>query len=58
MKYLTGKDYDWLCEDCQKVIDRAYLLIVDGFASDEYADDNEGPSMFAYDNRMFGSCCE
>ena len=53
MKYLTGKDYDWLCSKCQIAIDRAYDLIKMGMVSDDYADDNEGPCMLAYDKRMF-----
>ena len=58
MKYLTGKDYTWLCDDCQKAIDLAHMLIVDGLVSDQYADDNEGPSMLAYDRGLFGRCCK
>ena len=58
MKYLTGKDYTWLCDNCQKVIDQAHMLIVDGFTNDIYVDDNEGPSMLAYDKGLFGRCCE
>ena len=58
MNYLTGKDYTWLCDNCQKVIDQAHMLIVDGFASDIYVDDNEGPCMLAYDKGLFGRCCQ
>ena len=57
MDYLTGKDYTWLCDNCQKAIDQAHMLIVDGFASDIYADDNEGPCMLAYDKGLLGRCC-
>ena len=57
MNYLTGKDYTWLCDNCQKVIDQAHMLIVDGLASDIYADDNEGPCMLAHDKGLFGGCC-
>ncbi len=58
MKYLTGKDYPWLCDNCQKVIDQAHMLIVDGLTSDIYADDNEGACMLAYDKGLFGRCCQ
>ena len=58
MKYLTGKDYTWLCDNCQKAIDLAYTLIVDGLVSDQYADDNEGPCNLAYDRGLFGRCCQ
>ena len=58
MKYLTGKDYTWLCDNCQTVIDQAHMLIVDGFTNDIYVDDNEGPSMLAYDKGLFGRCCQ
>jgi len=49
-EYLTGKDYE-LCNSCKRAIDDAYMLIVDGFVSEEYVDDPEGPSMLAYDKR-------
>jgi hypothetical protein len=58
MKYLTGKDYAWLCDNCQKAIDLAYTMIVDGLVNDQYADDNEGPCMLAYDRRLMGRCCQ
>jgi len=58
IKYLTGKDYTWLCDKCQNAIDMAYTLIIDGLASDIYADDNEGPCNLAYDKGLFGRCCE
>ena len=51
MEYLTGKDYTWLCNNCQKAIDNAHTLIIDGFVSEEYIDDNEGACMLAYDKR-------
>ena len=44
--------------NCQKVIDQAHMLIVDGFTSDIYVDDNEGPCMLAYDKGLFGRCCQ
>ena len=49
MKYLTGKDYSDSCVKCQKAIDDAHGLIVMGFVSIDYIQDNEGPSMLAYD---------
>ena len=48
--YLTGKDYE-LSNSCIRAIDNAHMLIADGFASEEYVDDPEGPSMLAYDKR-------
>tara|TARA_R100000808_G_scaffold940_2_gene4529 strand:+ start:721 stop:900 length:180 start_codon:yes stop_codon:yes gene_type:complete len=48
MKYLTGKDYPDLCFNCQKAVDMGMHLISMGFA-DDYIEDNEGPSMIAYD---------
>ncbi len=58
MEYLTGKDYTSLCDNCQKVIDQAHALIVDGLVSEQYVDDNEGPCMLAYDKGLFGRCCQ
>ena len=58
MEYLTGKDYPHLCDNCQTAIDYAHMLIVDGFASEQYVDDDEGPCMLAYDKRWFNGCCE
>jgi hypothetical protein len=29
------------------------MLIIDGFVGEEYIDDNEGPSMLAYDKKWF-----
>jgi len=57
MKYLTGKDYEGICDICRKAIDDAHGLIIDGFVSEEYIDDNEGPSMLAYDKRWFCKGC-
>ena len=51
MKYYTGEDYPNACDKCKKAIDDAHELIVMGFASEEYVDDIEGPSMLAYDKR-------
>tara|TARA_A100001201_G_scaffold31034_1_gene33560 strand:+ start:316 stop:564 length:249 start_codon:yes stop_codon:yes gene_type:complete len=58
MKYLTGKDYPHLCDNCQKAIDSAHDLIVDGFVSEQYVDDDEGPCMLAYDRKWLNDCCE
>tara|TARA_R100000315_G_C5118075_1_gene67480 strand:+ start:86 stop:259 length:174 start_codon:yes stop_codon:yes gene_type:complete len=57
MKYLTGKDYPWLCENCQKAIDDAHSLIIDSLVGEEYVVDNEGPCMLAYDKKWL-RCCE
>tara|TARA_Y100000034_G_scaffold107366_1_gene136846 strand:- start:220 stop:411 length:192 start_codon:yes stop_codon:yes gene_type:complete len=51
MEYLTGKDYKWLCDRCKAAIDDAHMLIIDGIVGEEYIDDNEGPSMLAYDKK-------
>jgi len=59
VKYLTGKDYPHLCSNCQSAVDNAHTLIVDGFASEQYVVDDEGPNMLAYDRGWFGECeCE
>ena len=49
MNYLTGKDYTWLCDNCQKVIDQAHMLIVDALTSAKNSADNEGPCTLAFD---------
>ena len=53
MKYLTGKDYEGICPRCKRAIDDAHMLIVDGFVGEDYIEDNEGPSMLAYDKGWF-----
>ena len=53
MEYLTGKDYEGICPRCKRAIDDAHMLIVDGIVGEDYTDDNEGPSMLAYDNKWF-----
>ena len=59
VEYLTGKDYGWLCSKCQSAIDDAHTVIVDGFASEQYVDDNEVPCMLAYDKGWLRGCeCE
>jgi len=61
MKYFTSNDYPNSCDRCKHAIDMAYQLIVDGLVSDEYSDDEEGPSMLAYDRGWLSndsSCCE
>ena len=58
-EYLTGENYSHLCSKCQSAIDDAHTLIVDGFASEQYVVDNEGPSMLAYDKGWLRGCeCE
>ena len=49
MKYLIGKDYPDLCQKCQDAIDSGYEMIITLCTSEEYIEDSEGPSMFAYD---------
>lgn len=61
MEYLTGTDYSGMCSICQTAIDDAYELIINGFANEEYADDNEGPCMLAYDRGWLSDerrCCQ
>tara|TARA_Y100001937_G_scaffold94395_1_gene128027 strand:+ start:317 stop:499 length:183 start_codon:yes stop_codon:yes gene_type:complete len=60
MQYLTSKDYPNLCDRCKKAIDDAHELIVMNFVSEEYIDDDEGPSMLAYDKGWLSDdsrCC-
>lgn len=48
-KFLTGKDYPWLCSQCQQQID-----MVAGMMNDlPDTDDNEGPCMYVYDHALF-----
>jgi len=51
--YLTGKDYPDMCDTCKDAINKAHMIIVEMGPGDEYADDPEGPSMFAYDRGWF-----
>jgi hypothetical protein len=53
MDYLTGKDYKGLCNVCKSAIDTAHMIIVELGPDDQYANDPEGPSMFAYDHGWF-----
>lgn len=48
--HLVGKDYSNLCAVCQAAIDLAASLLPE--LPDEYADDLEGPIMWACDNRL------
>ena len=57
MRYLTGKDYEGICNTCKRAIDDAHTLIIEGLVSEEYIDDNEGPYMLAYDKRWFCEGC-
>ena len=47
MRYYGGKDYPWLCSECQHAVDDALQLFVDGLMPD--TDDEEAPCMYAYD---------
>jgi len=49
MKFLTGKDYPWLCPQCQAVIDSLVEVAMEG----PDTDDEETPCNLAYDMRMF-----
>ncbi len=54
MKFLTGKDYPWLCAQCQARIDEAVpivmLLIQEGPDRDW---DEEAPCEHVYDQGLF-----
>lgn len=60
MEYLRGKDYPNMCGKCQRAIDLAHNTICIIGVDDEYANDPEGPCMYAYDNKMFcgGVTCD
>jgi hypothetical protein len=48
-KFLVGKDYPWLCSQCQQQID-----LVVGLMDDlPDTDDEEGPCMYVYDHALF-----
>ena len=49
MKYLTGKDYPWLCKSCRAVVDTAVLLVTEG----PDTDDDEAPINFVYDHGLY-----
>mgnify|MGYP001560330324 CR=1 FL=1 len=51
MKFLTGKDYPWLCESCQAQVDLAATVLEEG----EDTNDEEAPCNWAYDNALFCS---
>ena len=54
MKFLTGKDYPWLCSQCQARIDEAIqivrLLVKEGPDQDW---DEESPCDYVYDHSQF-----
>lgn len=50
MDYLIGVDYDYLCGECQVVIDQCLPLMAD--VTDDYQSDNEGPLMLAGDHGL------
>ena len=58
MKYLTGKDYDHLCSECQMVITCLVCEIKN--LDDIYVADEEGPCNAAYDYSLFcgGHTCK
>jgi hypothetical protein len=51
MKYYSGKDYPYLCVDCQRAIDEIATLYNEGEMPD--TDDPEAPCMYVYDHRMY-----
>lgn len=53
MKYIT--DYPRLCPTCQAAVLACAQVIGEGFASDFYVADEEGPANMAYDQAMFCS---
>lgn len=50
MEFLTGKDYDYLCDGCRAVIDQMASMLTE---SGEDTDNEEAPCDYVYDNRMF-----
>jgi hypothetical protein len=50
IEFLTGKDYPYLCQSCQRIIDNMaeYLR---HYGPD--TDDTEEPIMLVYDRRLF-----
>ena len=46
-RFLTGKDYPWLCPKCQKAVDDIALMYIMGMFPD--TDDNEAPIVKAGD---------
>ncbi len=50
MKFLTGKDYPWVCLVCQAAIDSAAMLFT---GDQEDTDDEEAPAMFVYDHHWY-----
>ena len=57
MKFLTGKDYPWLCEKCKDAVDTSAIYLREGGAD---TDDPEAPLMFAADHNWLCSgreCC-
>ena len=58
MKYDTGKDYPWLCSECQTVITQLASEIEN--MDDIYIADEEGPCNAAYDYGLFcgGHTCK
>lgn len=49
MKYLTGKNYHWLCERCRATVDSVVSLVIEG----PDTDDDEAPINFVYDNGLY-----
>ena len=56
MKFYTGKDYPHLCNGCKAIIDQCVDMVQMGADTD----DNEAPSLLAYDRGLFcgGHECE
>jgi hypothetical protein len=50
MKFLTGKDYPWLCESCRATLDIVAQALLDGYYE---TDDVEAPAMMMGDRRLF-----
>lgn len=47
-RFLSGKDYPYLCTKCQLAVDNAFELFVLGLMPD--TDDPEAPMMYAWDH--------
>lgn len=55
---LTGKDYPWLCKECQNMVDSIAMLYGEGDMED--TDDDEAACNYVYDHRLFcgGHTCK
>lgn len=50
-KFLTSKDYPWLCNYCKDILDQHAGVFQDGLMED--TDDPEAPAMKMYDEGLY-----